>query len=208
MRNLDEFAGCVIMADETDDLHYLKSELRRKRKIPEENIKLIFWNKVLTDNRPLPTYNIRNDSVVHWQDMRKINVVIIEKGARDVNLSIPKSLPVDILKQRVAAVKKIKDITTFRLTWGTYVLLESCHISDYDMNDGAQLQFHIRFRGAGFPLKKRWIHLRAWRQNNDMMTFQDHRRDRKGMECERFAAVRVSRVFDPCSFPCALRVHA
>ena len=98
MRNLDEFAGCVIMADETDDLHYLKSELRRKRKIPEENIKLIFWNKVLTDNRPLPTYNIRNDSVVHWQDMRKINVVIIEKGARDVNLSIPKGLPIDILK--------------------------------------------------------------------------------------------------------------
>ncbi len=153
--NLDNNTRDMIMFNINHTISWLREQLFQKFSIPCCAQKLTFYTAELMNNneKTLHQCNIVDNATLHLADKRSLWIRILVPNGPEVALTVPPSLSVAVLKERVAFLTRTR-ASSLWLTFDTWLLQSSRVLSDYNIGNEATVQMHPRANkggGNGYP---------------------------------------------------------
>lgn len=119
------------------------SDLQRSGKVQNNDFYLVFKGEILEKDRPLSSYQIRQNAVLRLipslQPRR--NLQIYGSNGLDIALNLPESAPILVLKQLLAQ-QELLPVTSLLLFYGEKLLDEESTVGSYHFPRKAALQLY------------------------------------------------------------------
>ncbi len=154
VKNLDDMRVFVVMFNkQTDTIGWLRVRIFDKTGVAPQRQKLILSKYPLHgDWKVLGGCNLADESVLHLQDTNVINISISPNLVPTFALSVPLSLHVGVLKERVGFLTGMRPDSQ-RLTYGHWAMVSTKQLHHYNVVDGATIKVFPRLRAGGNGLR-------------------------------------------------------
>ncbi len=141
---VDTFTTHAVAFNASDSVQYLRDQILAKFSILHRNQKITLYGRELmaNNNATISSCNLRDESVVHVSDRHVITVYVKTTDWGTVNLSVPASLTIQTLKQRIEFFTGAKPETQ-RLTYNCWLLQNTHTLLDYNIHNEVFITLHV-----------------------------------------------------------------
>ena len=131
IKNMDnDSTRSVVFNAQQDSLGWLRMQIKKKFKIPIDQQRITLYKSVLQgDSRLLSACNLRDESLVHVSDMRKLQVSVKTPTHGTLHMTVPPSLGVSVFMQRIGSLISLHPSQMW-LTYSVYAMLSTNRLQE------------------------------------------------------------------------------
>ena len=131
IKNMDnDSTRSVVFNSQRDSLGWLRTQIKKKFKIPIDQQRITLYKSVLEgDSRLLSACNLHDESLVHVSDMRKLQVHVKTLTHGTLHMTVPPSLEVSVFMQRVGSLVTLHPFQMW-LTYSVHTMLSTNRLQD------------------------------------------------------------------------------
>lgn len=139
----------TLNVEKTDTIEELKTKIREKESIPEDQQRLVFAGKCLDDGKTVGDYNIQSESTVFMLLRLRGGMMLFMKNleGKTITLDVESNNTVEDLKEKIKDKEGIP-VDQMRLIYGGKDLQNSRQLSDYNLQNESTIHLLLRMRGG------------------------------------------------------------
>ena len=139
----------TLNVEKTDTIEELKTKIREKESIPEDQQRLVFAGKCLDDGKTVGDYNIQSESTVFMLLRLRGGMMLFMKNleGKTITLDVESNNTVEDLKEKIKDKEGIP-VDQMRLIYAGKDLQNSRQLADYNLQNESTIYLLLRMRGG------------------------------------------------------------